>query len=339
MKKLLVAVFLLSSSTAVRADASCYGKFPNLITDICWSCMFPIKIFGGMTLVSDGQEDYDTGANAAVCWCSTPPKVGIPVSFWEYARVAEVTRTPYCLVTLGGVQASIDINSDSYGAITQPDTTLMGMEGYSSTRHVHWYINPIMYLLQIILDNACIENQQFDLAYLSEVDPTHLDDELEGLMSPDAFLFGGMVAQAACAADCVSATAGFPLSELFWCGGCNGSLYPLSGSVQAHIGGVQASSLLIQRVAAKLHRAGTQYSAAGTAGMCGYYPQIIMDKRQYKYTMTYPIPQTAKIAGKCCQPMGRTTILWGSGREYPVEGEDFAYAILRRRDCCQGIFP
>ena len=25
----------------------------------------------------------------------------------------------------------------------------------------------------------------------------------------------------------------------------------------------------------------------------------------------YPIPQTKKIAGKCCQPFGRTTALWG----------------------------
>jgi conjugal transfer pilus assembly protein TraU len=59
-----------------------------------------------------------------------------------------------------------------------------------------------------------------------------------------------------------------------------------------------------------------------------------MDKTEYKYSMTYPIPQTRKIAGKCCQPLGRTTALWGTGREYPIAGEDFSYLYFRKRSCC-----
>ncbi len=78
------------------------------------------------------------------------------------------------------------------------------------------------------------------------------------------------------------------------------------------------------------------WSASGKAGMCGYYPQILMDKTQYKYQMTYPVPQTTKIAGQCCQPFGRSTILWEAGKEFPVKGEDFSYLIFRKRDCCQG---
>ena len=46
----------------------------------------------------------------------------------------------------------------------------------------------------------------------------------------------------------------------------------------------------------------------------------VMDKRAYKTQMTYPIPNTAKIDGQCCQPFGRTTILWGAGKEYPGAG-------------------
>jgi conjugal transfer pilus assembly protein TraU len=52
--------------------------------------------------------------------------------------------------------------------------------------------------------------------------------------------------------------------------------------------------------------------------------------------MLYPVPQTSKIAGKCCQPLGRSTILWGAGKEFPFEGEDFSYQIFRKRNCCQG---
>ncbi|MCE1090789.1 TraU family protein, partial [Pseudomonas monteilii] len=71
--------------------------------------------------------------------------------------------------------------------------------------------------------------------------------------------------------------------------------------------------------------------------MCGYYPQIIMDKRQYKLTRLYPKPETAKIAGKCCSPIGRSTILTESNTEFPLPGyKDFGYGIFRKRDCCGG---
>ena len=61
-----------------------------------------------------------------------------------------------------------------------------------------------------------------------------------------------------------------------------------------------------------------------------------MDKTGYKYNMLYPVRQTEKIAGRCCQPFGRSTILWGAGKEIPFIGEDFAYQIFRKRNCCQG---
>lgn len=54
--------------------------------------------------------------------------------------------------------------------------------------------------------------------------------------------------------------------------------------------------------------------------------------------MLYLVPQTARIDGKCCQPLGRSTIRWGAGREFPFEGEDFAYMVFRKRNCCQGAF-
>ena len=55
-----------------------------------------------------------------------------------------------------------------------------------------------------------------------------------------------------------------------------------------------------------------------------------------KTQLTYPIPNTAKTAGRCCQPFGRTTIDWGAGKEYPVRGEDFAFLLFRKRNCCVG---
>ncbi|HRZ62856.1 MAG TPA: TraU family protein, partial [Rubrivivax sp.] len=63
-----------------------------------------------------------------------------------------------------------------------------------------------------------------------------------------------------------------------------------------------------------------------------------MDKTHYKLQMVYPVPATAKEAGQCCQPYGRTTMIWGAGKSYPVSGEDFAYQIFRKRNCCAGAY-
>ena len=45
---------------------------------------------------------------APVCVCNRPPLnlpvPGIPVGFWELVRMVNVTRTPYCLVNMGGMQ-------------------------------------------------------------------------------------------------------------------------------------------------------------------------------------------------------------------------------------------
>lgn len=61
-----------------------------------------------------------------------------------------------------------------------------------------------------------------------------------------------------------------------------------------------------------------------------------MDKTNYKSQLTFPVPSTQKITGRCCQPYGRTTAVWGAGKEFPYQGEDFAYQIFRKRSCCSG---
>lgn len=52
----------------------------------------------------------------------------------------------------------------------------------------------------------------------------------------------------------------------------------------------------------------------------------------------FPRPNTQKVDGKCCHPLGRTTTIWGAGKEFPIKGESFAYQLFRKRDCCSGGF-
>lgn len=286
-------------------------------------------------MLSMGQEDTNNSGGQPFCYCANGtaiPKVGVKVDFWEPARLFEAVRKPHCYPTLGGVILDPGIEAPAHKQTRQNANA----DNHLSFYNVHWYVNPIMYWLEVLLDNDCLEHGGFDVAYATEFDPLWGDSQLSFILSPDSSLFGNVIAQAACAADCVASTAGFPLNALFWCAGCQGSMYPLTGWVSAHVGGVQASTLLMQRMTNKLHRQGLMWAASGDGGLCGFYPQIIMDKTNYKSQMVYPIPNTTKIAGRCCQPYGRSTVLTGAGKEIPYIGEDFSYQIFRKRSCCGG---
>lgn len=327
---LKIAVLVLAFTFARESMAgSCQGKFANPITDICWSCMFPMTL-GGKMMMDLSQEDT-ANPESFLCSCTSPPMIGATTSFWEPVRRVDVTRTPYCFVSLGGISLDPGIRAPEGEVRLTTENTKF------SKWQAHWYQDPIFYYLEVVLDNGCLETGDFDVAYMTEIDPTWNDDELTMLLNPETFLFGNPIAQAACAGDCVLSTSGFGSNTLFWCAGCQGSIYPFNGNVQAHVSMVQASSLVVQRMTAKLHREFLMWGTTGQDAMCGRYPMPTMDKTQYKYQMLYPIPQTQKIAGKCCQPYGRSTTVWGAGKSYPYKGEDFGYQVFRKRNCCVGV--
>lgn len=320
--RLFLGLFILGSLFSSPLHAKCVGRFVNPVTDICWKCLFPLKI-GGMTVMSGGPDPK--GTQGFVCTCGTPvPRVGIPISFWEPARLVDVTRTPFCLVNMGGLQI-MNTGVRGHGEVHEDtDTTLK-----KSFYQVHWYTYPVLYWLELLMDFVCLEKTSIDLAYVSELDPLWNDDEKNAILNPEALLFGNLAAQAACAGDCIAATARLPLDPLFWCGGCQGSLYPFTGTLDHHTGGVQASLLMVQRIIARLHREGLLWGYMGEAGLCGKYFMPFIRKSQYRTQMTYPIPNT-----QACHPLGHTEIFWGSGKEFPYKGEDFGYLIWRKRECC-----
>lgn len=283
-----------------------------------------------------GQEDIEN-PSSPVCACGLPPlgKIGVTIGFWEPARQVDVTRTPWCFTSLGGISISPGFQASS-PSVAQGNRHRRASD--TSTYQAHWYVNPVLFWLEVLAETSCLEHGGFDITYVTELDPSWNDDELAVILSPDVFLFANPAAQAACAADCVAATIGFPLPALQWCAGCQGSMYPLNGHVQSHVGGVQASSLILQRYATKLHREFMAFAGNGHAGLCGFYPAPILDKRIYKYSMLYPSNQSKGMDGRCCQPFGRTTHLWGAAKEYPIKGEDFAYMVYRKRNCCERIF-
>jgi len=322
---LILGLLLLNQSSFLKA---CPGRFVNPMTDICWSCLFPISI-GPVKVNAGGREDT-SNPGQILCLCPKPPLPvpvpGIPIGFWEPVRLVDITRTPFCMVNMGGLQLGSSMHQHGvHGARGEARTK-------NSFYQVHWYIYPVIYWLELLVDFLCLEQQSFDVAYITELDPLWNEDELSFILNPEAILFGNPIAQAACAADCGATSAGFPLDALFWCGGCQGSLYPFTGNNSAHIGGVQASLLLTQRMIAKLHRELLLWGTSGKEALCQKYPMPLIKKTQYKTQMTFPRPTTR--GPMACNPLGRTEVIWGSGREFPYKGEDFGYLIWRKRNCC-----
>lgn len=322
----LIMLFLGLTADSLLASNGCVGRFVNPITDVCWDCMFPMSL-GSVPLFHGGAPDTPNPSNpVCVCEKGVIPQVGLSIGFWEPARMVDVTRHPYCFVTLGGDVMKLG-NSVGSGAVG-----VGSAETKSSFYEVHWFDYPLLSWLGIITDAVCVEGGGFDVGYLTELDPTWRDETLSFTLNPESTLFANLPAQAACAADCASATAHLPIDSLYWCAGCQGSIYPLTGTVAAHVGGVQASALLTERLGFKLHRMGLELGTSGKVALCYNHPMPIMQKSQYRLQMVYPKAFTTTSKG--CNPFGRSTTLWESGAEYPVKGEDFGYLLWRKRNCC-----
>lgn len=327
---ILIIINLIGAIKGVSAANLCHGKFANPITDVCWSCLLPITI-GNASLFRGSQPDTKN-PSAPLCTCPMVPtgvRVGITTGYWEPIALVDVTRHPYCMVNLGGLQL-IQNNVGASGYVGASDS----VQG-NSFYYVHWYKFPLLYWLNVLTDGLCVEKGDFDIAYLTELDPTWNDDELTFLLNPEALLFSHLGAQAACSVDAVAALSGLPIDTLFWCAGSQGSMYPMNGQVQEHVGGVQASTLLAERMTYKMHREGLLWDSVSenSPALCYEYPTPILPKSRYRYQMINPIP-TASGGEDGCHSFGHTTASWESLHEYPYSGEDFGYLLWRKRSCC-----
>jgi conjugal transfer pilus assembly protein TraU len=313
--RFILSLFLITSKAL--------GDMVNPITDICWECVFPITLSG--VNVTPNERDF-SHYNTLFCACpGVPPKIGIPITFWEPARMIDVTRHPYKLVGLGGIQLGKE-SIKNRGTVSSIDES----PSHTSFHHVHYYVYPIFSLLALITDFECIETGELDLAYMSEFDPLWNDENLQNIFNPEAELFSNPLAQLTCIADCTLASLNKPEDKFFWCAGCQGSLYPFTGFVSHHTGLLQSSSLLVHRCLAKLHRVGV-VKGYNEEDFCAPRIMPIIKKSQYKTQIVRPIPQTTGA----CHALGKSDQEWGIGKTYPVKGEDdFVYLIWIKKQCC-----
>ncbi len=97
----LLMLFLFAGRVpAASADSACEGRFVNPITDICWSCIFPLSL--GSIKVSQGKVPDTANPSMPIQICPAPPplfrRIGLAIGYWEPMALTDVTRSPGCMV-------------------------------------------------------------------------------------------------------------------------------------------------------------------------------------------------------------------------------------------------
>ncbi|MGE5443562.1 MAG: TraU family protein [Ignavibacteriales bacterium] len=320
---LLIFSVCFALPTPSWSSATCGGRVFNPITDVDWMGIFPIKI-GGIPVVPIGEDTNTVSPFPPFCICfdGIIPRIGIKVSFWEPIRLIEVVRGPGCFPSLGGITIPIPSFAKRGAHASTSD------RGESSSfLHVHYFIYPVLEVVGLFSDLLCLSDGGISLAYMSEFDPLWNNDDLSFLVNPEAAIVANPVAQAACAADAVSASFGFPIDQLFWCDGSWGSMYPFTGTVSESGDLPAVYGLAATRLLAKRHRLRLEPKTVGEEALCHPIPAPIIVKSQYKLQIAYPKP------GRVF-PLGRATIRWAPGNWYPGLGEDWTWVLWRKRDCC-----
>ncbi|CAH6291122.1 MULTISPECIES: TraU family protein [Citrobacter] len=298
------------------AHAECKSLFINPVTDIGWSCIFPMRI-AGVQIV--GGEETPGKVNSPVCVCTggTIPKIGLRTSFWEPKRIIDTVSDPYCMMPLGTT-----LNSP------KPGTLSGGLDENGSSKRAfqqtHYYIFPAWKILDMFYDIPCLDDEGFDVAMMTEILPQWNNDILSLIINPEALLFANPISTITCSADSVAASFGMPLNVLFWCMGSWGNAYPLSGSITS-TDYVEANAGIAARTIYMMGRLGLLWNTSAD----GCYRELapIWRKDRFKLQMMRPARSTA------CLPIGREGLLWTGGKHDPRK-DNFMWMMFEKKDCC-----
>ena len=313
------------NNTSRDVTNTCDGHWINPITDVCWKCLFPMSI--GQTKVSSGSLPDTVNPSSPVQLCPAPPpifkRIGIAIGFWEPIAVTDVTRNPMCMVNLGGMKIG-GLKKNKIGASAKGSDN-----DNSNFYHAHWYNYPLINWLKIFTDMACLQGGDFDIGYLTELDPMWQNDMLSAFVNPEAMLFGNPIAQSSCITDAIASEVGTPINTLFWCAGGHGSIYPFTGSIGEEVSGLNSSVLITERMNFKLHRQGiVTDSVPYNTAVCSTTHNPILPKDRYRYQLVNPIADANN-----CHPYGRGVMRWQIGKEMPTTHKNYGHLIWRKRNC------
>lgn len=233
----------------------------------------------------------------------------------------------------------------------QLDTSMTRRQGYTRSeedgtgfRYADFIIFPILgWTLGTVQEYVCFERGTFlSMGYLSRFDPSYNNDVIGLMVATGAPIsrvwFSNPVAEVACVADCAAATFDEPLSSLFYCDGCRGSVSASdTGYVKNTHKPYEASEEIVFRAMNKMHTYGglTKTSEAGISpnptgitlknSRCDaqYFP--LMLKGQYHIQVPY---WDAEYFGKMR--------FHYDFKSMPQDRDDVFFWLWRYKDICLG---
>lgn len=371
----LAAVMLLSGQQSAHAQqpmklvCNSYSPLNTMFKDVCWAGIFPIRLAGNTFIAGKSGVPQDA-SNKVVCKCGGSlsegklPRLGFTVGFWAPSKILDVTRMPYCMPSLGGIQLPLgNIDFMSSGAN-------LG-RGDRSMYFANWtmYSFPIIWMLRLLDDGACPSDglTDFDVINASPMFPNWNDvlGRYTTFTNPEMLLFANLAAMVALPIDAAASTAGKPINELFWAAGSWGATYPITGfasggTVKHQTEPVRMSSLTAFRALSLMHRLGFLSETIGNDNLCERQYRHIIRKDAYRWQFLAPSPETngrapgapppsqsgaqvrevnpPSLYGTCNHPTGADTAGWGMWRDVPATGEDHSYLLFQWTDCCFGVF-
>ena len=318
--KIKIALLLTLILNTQNVFAICQTGTPiDAITQVEWSCMFPMTI-GGLVSMGGEETQAPSTQRGPVCDCFSEGSggVGIPYGFWEPKTYIDVVQDAWCFAGLGIEMTGLEAPYVNDGSRR---TTGTG----STFAQTHYVLFPVLAMLDVFYDVPCLnydDGGEFDVLMVSEILPTWNDDVLAAMIYPETVLFANPAAQLACLADSVPANLNRPIDELYWCLGSWGTAFPLTGSISGS-DQLEAHAALAARTIYQMAKFGAlkEYHESG----CYQEYVKIWTKRRYKLQMMKP----SKVSE--CFAFGKSALTWGTGVNIK---ENHSYFGFRKVDCC-----
>lgn len=328
-----ILILALLSGGPVVADVLCKDAkvlSGKLITDICWECMLPLRVAG--FAIGGGSGEAPPGAtNQMLCSCEDNlgvPMPGFVTSMWEPARLIEVVRQGGCAPSLGGV--SLPLGTGRFegmnGSMSDADADDIAF------MQLHYYNFPLLMMLELFIEDRCMANAipDFDLLFMTELDPTWNNSDLAFFTHAESAATANPAAIEACAIEAMKMSTGdWPIDHMYWCLGSWGTLYPLTGQ-QAPVGGYnKLTAKLAARQVAAMHRRGLERKTFGEGALCDADFAPMLPKTQYRISHFWPLADAnrAEKVGSLWQKLSQQ-------KNVPGMGDDGVMVLWRYNDCC-----
>lgn len=332
--------FHFSSFAATTAipDSTCPDSgvlSAGIIDKVCWSCVFPIVIFGAPVGGGDRPDAKNTNA---VCSCqvgSTSVSMpGFSSGIRAPSNIIEVVRDPHCSPFAGGIKF---LQPSLLKSPTQKtETKKSELKTFLNTNT--WKF-PLLYVLEALLDKNCTGSSMAiaPIGY-SSLSPTWNNDELAVHLQPESIIYSnpamlvfGMIDAGLVNASPDTYGNSVVRDSQFWTiGSWSASLYPFTGNVPHSSSPPQNAALTAARGLALDHRMGQARLTMGSSNMCGGNIFPMLPKTQYKFQHIFP---NAQANAPCCVQLGESSFKWNEWRSVPGS-EDYLFLVFRWTDCC-----